>query len=189
MGIGSRSAQNVVTGEGGNGMGRTGVVASVAMVLALATAACSGGGGQQANRRTKPRRSTTTTSAPTTTTSGTTPTSPSTSTTTTRRTPATTRVSARCGGAALIEAPAGTLVQVRRCSTDSADYTFGFRVGVFTQVEACAKGVAAVRSAGFRITRDRCAEDTATFAADGISGTIDTTIPNGTIRVGWIRRG
>ena len=189
MGIGSRSAQNVVTGEGGNGMGRTGVVASVAMVLALATAACSGGGGQQANRRTKPRRSTTTTSAPTTTTSGTTPTSPSTSTTTTRRTPATTRVSARCGGAALIEAPAGTVVQVRRCSTDSADYTFGFRVGVFTQVEACAKGVAAVRSAGFRITRDRCAEDTATFAADGISGTIDTTIPNGTIRVGWIRRG
>lgn len=169
-------------------MGRTGVAASTALILVLAAAACSGGGGRKAERRTEPRRTTTTTVAPTTTTDGTTPTTPS-APTTTRRTPTTTRTPARCGGAALIEAPAGTVVQVRRCGADSADYTFGFRVGVFTQVDACAKGVAAVRAAGFRITRDRCAEDTATFAADGIAGTIDTTIPNGTIRVGWIRRG
>jgi hypothetical protein len=81
------------------------------------------------------------------------------------------------------------VVQVRRCSDSSADYTFGFRVGAFTQAEACTKGIAAVREAGFRITRDRCAAGTATFATDGITGTIDTTIPNGTIRVGWVRRG
>lgn len=162
-----------------------------ALALVLVTAACSGGDGSDARGQKRPPRSTTTTltDRTSTTTEPTTTSGPESPTTTTRRPAATTRPPKRCGGAPLVDAPAGTVVQVRRCGDDSADYTFGFRVGVFTQAEACTKGVGAVRAAGFRVTRDRCADGTATFSADRIVGTIDTTIPNGTIRVSWILRG
>lgn len=80
-------------------------------------------------------------------------------------------------------------MQVRRCGEDSADYTFGFRVGALTEEQACTAGVGAVRSAGYRITRDRCRAGTASFSGDRILGAIDTTIPNGTIRIGWVRGG
>lgn len=171
---------------------RSARTAVLLLAVACVPLACSRGGSPRSKGPRTPNLTTTTTAAPTTTTSSTTgpaPTGSTRPTATSRRTTTTTRTPTRCGGAPLVEAPSGTVVQVRRCGEDSADYTFGFRVGDFATDEACRKGIAAVRDAGFRITRDTCDRGTASFGGSGLVGNVDTTIPNGTIRIGWIRRG